>query len=245
MNFTGERFIPGQGGSQIAYEHLHRYLFALRWADGRQVLDLACGNGYGAALLAQRARHVWAIDLDENAIRCAAKDWRKDNVRFVRGDATQLPFRDGSMELVVAMEALEHIRDQEKLVREMARVCSSNGSALISTPNKAIYSDARQYVNPFHIRELYLEEFVNLLKRHFPHVQISGQQIASGSLLSSTTSESLCEVITEPAPGLEKPETEPMYFLAVCSMEKLGIAVPAYRPTWIQPMVLSMRQNRK
>jgi protein-L-isoaspartate O-methyltransferase len=228
MNFTGERFIPGQGGSQIAYEHLHRYLFALRWADGKQVLDLACGSGYGAALLARRARHVWAIDLDTNAVRGASRDWRIDNVSFVQGDATRLPFRDGSMELIVVMETLEHIRDQERLVGEMARVCSSNSSVLISTPNKAIYSDARQYVNPFHIRELYLEEFVNLLRRHFPHVQIAGQQIRAGSLLSCNTPEPLCEVLTEPAPSREKPETEPMYFVAVCSMEKLRIPVPAH-----------------
>ena len=65
--FTGERFIPGEGGAQIAYEHLHRYLFAMRWARGRRVLDVAAGSGYGAALLARVAEAVWALDLDAQA----------------------------------------------------------------------------------------------------------------------------------------------------------------------------------
>jgi len=228
MNFTGERYIPGQGGFQIACEHIHRYLFALRWAGGKQVLDLACGSGYGSALLAQHARHVWAIDLDENTILGASKDWGGANVSYIRGDAAQLPFRSGSMDLVVAMEALEHIKDQEKLVWEISRVCCASGVALISTPNRAVYSDTRQYVNPFHVKELYLDEFCNLLKQHFAYVQIIGQQMQAGSLLSCNTSKSFCEVITEPGPGLEKRVAAPMYFLAVCSVEQLQESVPAH-----------------
>jgi SAM-dependent methyltransferase len=228
MNFTGERYIPGQGGFQIAYEHRHRYLFALRWAEGKRVLDLACGSGYGASLLARRARHVWALDLDEPTIRGAQKDCGRHTVGFIQGDATQLPFRDRSMELIVAMEALEHIRDQKALLREMARVCAASGVALISTPNKAVYSDARQYTNPFHLRELYLEEFVRLLEEHFPHVQVAGQQIRAGSLLSCNADTRLHEVISEAASGAEEPAPEPMYFLAICSMEELLPPSPAY-----------------
>ena len=83
MSFTGERYMPGEGGAQIAYEHMHRYIFALRWAEGKQVLDLACGNGYGAALLARQARHVWAIDLDEETLVSAGRDWYRENITFI------------------------------------------------------------------------------------------------------------------------------------------------------------------
>ena len=152
MSFTGEPYIPGEGGCQIAYEHLHRYFFALRWVGNGEVLDLACGDGYGAALLARRARHVWALDIDGDTIASASKNWRSHNLSFMQGDATRLPFRNGSIDLVVAMETPEHIKDQTRLLQEMARVCSVNGMVLISTPNKAEYSDARKYTNPFHIR---------------------------------------------------------------------------------------------
>jgi|WetSurSiteA1Bulk_404760.scaffolds.fasta_scaffold16791_1 O-antigen biosynthesis protein len=227
MSFTGERYIPGEGGCQIAYEHLHRYFFALRWAEGCEILDLACGNGYGAALLARRARHVCALDIDGETIAVARKNWCNPNLTFMQGDATRLPFRSGTIDLVVAMEALEHIKDQTQLLQELARVCSTNGVALISTPNKAEYSDARKYDNPFHIRELYLDEFVNLLKQHFQCVEIAGQQIRAGSLISCNPTEFSCEIFEEAACGEESTSAEPMYYLAVCSRDKLRKEVPS------------------
>jgi O-antigen biosynthesis protein len=228
MNFTGERYIPGEGGAQIAYEHLHRYFYAQRWAESARVLDLACGNGYGAALLARKARHVWALDIDEATIAGARKSWQSLNITFMRGDATQLPLPDGSIDLVVAMEVLEHLDDQSLLLQEIARVCSDTGVALISTPNKAEYSDARNYRNPFHRKELYLEEFVQILQRHFACVEIAGQQLRAGSLISHDASDRLGEVFEEPAGGRDRTKVEPMYYLAVCSPSKLHSPIPSH-----------------
>jgi O-antigen biosynthesis protein len=234
VSFTGERFIPGQGGCRLAYEHLHRYLFALRWAKGKQVLDLACGNGYGAAHLARRASHVWALDVDGETIAGARKDWCANNLTFVQGDAVQLPIRSGAIGLVVAMEALEHIKEQEQLLQEIARVCSEDGVALISTPNKAVYSDARDYVNPFHVCELYLDDFVALLKKHFRYIVVAGQEVRAGSLLSSNSADASFEVMVEPPPGVETTALEPVYYLAICSNEMLRIPIPA-RSAYVDP----------
>jgi len=227
MSFTGERYIPGEGGCQIAYEHLHRYFFALRWAGNGEVLDLACGNGYGAALLARQARHVWGLDIDGDTVAGARRSWSNQNLTFLQGNATQLPFRSGSMDLVVAMETLEHITEQEQLLGEIARVCCASGVVLISTPNKAEYSDARDYTNPFHLRELYLDEFVHLLKQHFPYVEIAGQQIRAGSLISSNPCEFLSEVFVEPSHGMQGVSVEPMYYLAICSQDRPRTQAPS------------------
>jgi SAM-dependent methyltransferase len=228
VSFTGERYIPGQGGCQLVYEHLHRYLFALRWAAEAQVLDLACGNGYGAAILARRARHVWALDIDGDTVAGAGKEWHSDNLTFIQGDAACLPFRSGTIGLIVAMEALEHIKDQERLLQEIARVCGMNGVALISTPNKAEYSDSRGYTNPFHIRELYHDEFISLLKSCFPYIEIAGQRIHTGSLITHNAAASSCEVIAEPVPGVEKASSDSMYYIAICCNEPLAKPIPAY-----------------
>jgi 2-polyprenyl-3-methyl-5-hydroxy-6-metoxy-1,4-benzoquinol methylase len=67
LPFTGERFVPGTKG-EIWIEHWHRYHFASRWVAGKRVLDVACGEGYGAALLARRAAHVTGVDLSAAAI---------------------------------------------------------------------------------------------------------------------------------------------------------------------------------
>ncbi len=58
LEWTGERFIPGTGSTELAYEHFTRYLFAARLVAGKKVLDIGCGEGYGACLLSQSARRA-------------------------------------------------------------------------------------------------------------------------------------------------------------------------------------------
>jgi SAM-dependent methyltransferase len=225
-DFTGERFIPGQGGAQIAYEHLHRYYLALRWAAGKLVLDVAAGTGYGAALLAGVARRVWAIDIDAGSVRHAHRSCIAANLDFLQGDAVCLPVRSRSAGLVVAFELLEHVEKQEALVAEMARVVLPDGAVLISTPNKASYSDARQYQNPFHVHEFYRDEFLALLGRHFSSIRLLEQQVRAGSLvLTRPPAGAEAEIIARPV-GDSLP-SDPMYFLALCSPGELPESFPA------------------
>jgi SAM-dependent methyltransferase len=214
--FTGERYIPGKGGAQIGYEHLHRYLFARRLASGRKVVDIAAGSGYGASLLSQEARHVWAVELDASAVRHARRSFPSGSIDFVQADVTRLPMAGAIADLVVALEVLEHVHEQESLVDELARVCRPDGLVLISTPNKAVYSDARAYSNPFHVREFYRDDFLALMGARFRSVVLYQQQVRAGSLISGQTG---CgwEVVTEPAPDDSRPRAEPMYFLALCT----------------------------
>jgi SAM-dependent methyltransferase len=227
-DFTGERYIPGQGGAQLAYEHLHRYLFALRWAKGKKVLDVASGSGYGAALLSQAASQVWALELDRPSVLFARHTWERSNLIFVQGDATSLPFEPASFDLVVAFEILEHVQDSRELVREIARVVHPGGVALISTPDKARYSDARNYSNPFHVRELYREEFSVLLGEYFPAFELMSQQVLAGSLIVAENPAAADEeVIASHLPGETRTAVDPMYFLALCRLEHAPHEVPA------------------
>ena len=57
IEFTGERFVPTEHGV-IRQEHLHRYAWCLSMVQGKDVLDVASGEGYGSAMLASRARSV-------------------------------------------------------------------------------------------------------------------------------------------------------------------------------------------
>src|SRR3569833_523537 len=93
LEFTGERFVPGTRG-EIAHEHWHRYAFARRFVAGRRALDVACGEGYGSALLAQTAADVVGVDIDAAAVAHAAVCYGAPNVRFMAGSAAALPIRD-------------------------------------------------------------------------------------------------------------------------------------------------------
>src|SRR4051812_28517968 len=99
LEFTGERFVPGIVG-EIAHEHWHRYAFARRFVSGRRVLDVACGEGYGTALLATGASEVIGVDIDESAIAHANQCYQgRGNVRFLPGSAAKLPLPDGSVDV--------------------------------------------------------------------------------------------------------------------------------------------------
>src|SRR5215470_10731138 len=118
LPFTGERFVPGVKG-EIWVEHWHRYHFALRWAEGRRVVDVACGEGYGTALLARRAASVTGIDLSEEAIAHARGAYKElANARFECAPCTRLPLPDGSVDVAVTFETIEHIAEQREFVDE-------------------------------------------------------------------------------------------------------------------------------
>jgi ubiquinone/menaquinone biosynthesis C-methylase UbiE len=168
--FTGERFLPECTG-EIAYEHWHRYVFARHVAAGKTVLDVATGDGYGAALLSSIAEFVCGVDIDQPSVRDAsAKYSRSTNLAFVQADASALPFPDGTFDLIVSFETIEHIDApaQARMLKEFHRLLVPEGLLLISSPNKTVYSDAREFVNEFHVHELYRDELQALLTPLFP-----------------------------------------------------------------------------
>ncbi|HTS21522.1 MAG TPA: methyltransferase domain-containing protein [Casimicrobiaceae bacterium] len=170
QEFTGERFLPTLSG-EIAYEHWHRYAFARRFVEGKRVLDAACGEGYGTALLGAAAASVTGVDIDVASIdRARAAYGEGERVRFVASSCTGLPLPGGSIDVVVSFETIEHVAaaDQLAMLLEFARVLTPDGLLVISSPNKRLYSDERQYVNQFHLQELYRNELAQLLAKRFP-----------------------------------------------------------------------------
>ena len=91
MEFDGERFIPELEG-EIKYEHLHRYAIAMEFAAGKSVLDIASGEGYGAALLARHARSVVGVDIDSEAVEHARTKYLCRNLSFCIGSCAAIPF---------------------------------------------------------------------------------------------------------------------------------------------------------
>src|SRR5512132_1491659 len=93
LPFTGERFVPGAAG-EIWYEHWHRYHFAAPLARGKRVLDVACGEGYGSALLARTATSVVGVDVSFEAVAHARRAYASQaNAAFEQADCAALPFR--------------------------------------------------------------------------------------------------------------------------------------------------------
>jgi O-antigen biosynthesis protein len=184
IEWTGERCVPWAPDVQVVYEHFHRYLWAAKLVEGRRVLDLGSGEGFGAALLSESAAHVVGVDVDELTIEHSTLNYAGPNLEFKQGTAVDLTaFEDGSFGAVVAFEIIEHVSEQERVLEEVARLLGDDGILVISTPDRRMYGEARNEPNPFHERELTLDEFLELLGAHFPHVASWGQRTITGSHL--------------------------------------------------------------
>ena len=182
MEATGERLIPEQQGD-VAIEHLHRYAIAREFARGKTVLDLASGEGYGAHLMSSVAAQVFGIELCPEAVAHAQSRYHGDNLEFLVGSCTALPIADDSIDLVVSFETIEHIRDQEDMLDEIRRVLKPDGSLLLSTPDRDVYTAELHRDNPFHVRELNLGELQCLLGQRFRWQRLFRQRLVRGSLV--------------------------------------------------------------
>ncbi len=207
--------------ARINYEHLHRFLFAKTYAEGKVVLDAGCGEGLGSLIVAQSASYVVGIDLDKDIIKLAKEKYKRENLSFLVSDIKDIPFKSKSFDMVICLEVIEHIEEQERALFEMKRVLKEDGILIISSPNKKVYSDDRNFKNPYHVREFYEEEFLSFLSSCFKNVVILGQRIIVGSdiFLKEGNPPIQREEIKKTESGFfpTKEGFEPMYFIAFAS----------------------------
>lgn len=180
--WTGER-METSVFNESTMEHLHRYAIAAKLGYNKKVLDIACGEGYGSNLLAMNAASVTGVDIDEKTIAAAEKKYKSSNLLFRSGNASNIPCKDQSFDLVVSFETIEHIDRHEEMMQEIKRVLKPGGLLVISTPDKKNYFDSNEYQNPYHIKELYKEEFEELVAKHFVYSKLYQQNFVNGSLI--------------------------------------------------------------
>ena len=220
LEFTGERFVPGTEG-EIAHEHWHRYAFARGLVAGKRILDVACGEGYGSALLSEVAESVIGVDIDQATIAHATETYPdRRNLRFAEGSATALPLAPESVDAIVSFETVEHLdaADQKAMIAEFARVLAPGGLIVLSSPNRPEYSDARNYTNPFHRHELDRDELGRLLDGVFPARRWYRQRRYFGSALWAEEDGWTFESFAADGQG-SVPSTLPaaMYFVVVAA----------------------------
>lgn len=216
MKFTGERFIPTvvDTDDEIKIEHMQRYYAIQDIVKGKVVLDAACGEGYGTNMLSEYALKVYGLDIDEETIEHAKEKYTKANIEYQQGSIEELPFPNDYFDVVASFETIEHVNEeiQAKFLKEIKRVLKADGTLIMSTPNKKIYSDYRNYKNPFHVKEFYEDEYYTFLKSAFKKVVFNYQYRESVFLLTGKDSEHI-ETLK-----LNKMTSEnSKYIVAICS----------------------------
>ena len=237
MKFTGERFVPTEQG-RIRLEHYHRYTIILNVLSKKDVLDVACGEGYGSSIMADAANSVIGVDISEVSVQHALSSYQKSNLSFQQGSALKLSFPDDSFDVVVSFETVEHLIEQEEMISEIGRVLRPGGVFIISSPNRPIFHEEYGSENDFHVKELDFREFDELLSKEFKFVDYYGQRMIMGSMIKSVNRESPSynswhdngDVLLK---GTGKGVVDPVYYIAICTNDKNDM--PLVEPSLVFP----------
>lgn len=178
-----ERIIPNTKEWEAFYaNHIMRYQFAEKCLDkdGLQILDAACGAGYGSHYLSGKltASSFVAIDRSAKALGIAKSTFQADNITYLEDDCHTLGAAQtaGPYDVVISFETLEHLTRPTDFLKNCLRNLKSDGRLIISTPNKMVTSP--ELLNwEFHEKEFTAAEFLNLLQQEgFVNIKLFGQQ---------------------------------------------------------------------
>ena len=182
--FQGANVVDAGRLSPYWGEHAARYTFALPFVEGKNVLDIACGTGYGIGLMQAKASFVTGVDVDIDAARQASNECT-ENTAVLLGNGVGLPFADDTFDVVTSFETLEHLHERGAFIAELYRVVRPNGMLLLSTPN-ANYTQPidGKPLNQFHVHEYTCEELRGELSAHFALDRLLGQTLDSSVRVS-------------------------------------------------------------
>jgi SAM-dependent methyltransferase len=183
LNVTGERFLPDSTQDGITgIEHQSRYLIAKQMVQGLNVLDIACGEGYGSSMLSDAAASVVGVDISLDAVSYAKEKYKRNNLKYIHGSASNIPVGDQVFDAVISFETIEHHEKHDEMMMEIKRVLKKDGFLLISSPDKQIYTEEMKIINQYHVKELYANEFIALIGKYFKNYKFGGQRVLFGSV---------------------------------------------------------------
>jgi SAM-dependent methyltransferase len=171
LALTGERTLPDVPEENYWFRrHLVVYEWIAERVAGLRVADLACGEGYGAAVLARTAAEVVGVDANPEAHEHARLRYQRPNLRFERGLVEEFT---EPCDAIVFLQTIEHIADPGRLLESIAAVAPV---AYITTPNRVTLAPpgAEKSDNPWHLREYTHAQYAALLGPHFSRVEMLG-----------------------------------------------------------------------
>lgn len=144
-------------------DHYQRYHFVENYINQNDdVLDIACGVGYGSAQIAQKAKSVLGVDINQPSIDFANKIFAKENLSYKCANAIEVSF-DKKFDKVISFETIEHIKEDKLFISKIINNLKDDGEFICSVPNQTIFPYNPSVV-PFHVRHYTTEDITNLLE---------------------------------------------------------------------------------
>jgi SAM-dependent methyltransferase len=174
LALTGERTLPDVPEENYWYRrHLAVYEWIAPRCAGLDVVDMACGEGYGTGVLAGSTKHVTGVDANPEAFEHARARYGGPGVDFARDLVDSY---DERCDAVVFLQTIEHVDDDAGVLRHFKSMLRPGGVAYVSTPNVLTLAPpgAEKSDNPWHLREYRPREFRELCESVFDDVELIG-----------------------------------------------------------------------
>jgi 2-polyprenyl-3-methyl-5-hydroxy-6-metoxy-1,4-benzoquinol methylase len=168
-----ERVIPGETNVINLQKHIARYNLALQFSQGKEVLDIACGTGYGSNLLSLVAERVTGIDRCKWAIDFAKENYQNKKINFQTKDFYK---QFGQYDTVVCFETVEHLRSIKKTENKVLEWLKPGSFFVFSVP----LNEEPDY-NAYHFHQFDLKGAKTL----FSKISTIGELIQTGSNFTS------------------------------------------------------------
>lgn len=165
LTVTWERFIPKQiandlASQRIAELHLKRYETAARYVKGKNVLDIACGSGYGSQMLGVAgANIVVGVDVCPQTVEYARKHYQTPNVDFTCANAEEFEWSN-QFDVIVSFETIEHLKHPANFLERIHKLLVREGKFFLSVP-----LGETRHIDRYHLHAFSQEQILNLLKK--------------------------------------------------------------------------------
>jgi len=174
LSLTGERTLPDVPAENYWYRrHLAVYRWIAERCRGLEVVDMACGEGYGTAVLAERAVRATGVDANPEAHEHARLKYTRPGVSFVRDLVESY---SEPCDAVVFLQTIEHVEDPKAVLDHLRSLLRPGGTAYVSTPNVLTLAPpgAEKSGNPWHVKEYRAGEYRQLCESSFERVDMLG-----------------------------------------------------------------------
>lgn len=151
-----------------------RYAFSAQYVKsqtGGVVLDMACGTGYGIPFFSKDNSYV-AADISLDALKASKSLHNSSHTSFVQCDAEHLPFKEGSFDLIMSFETIEHLENPRMFLSELERSAKHGSRIIISTPNRKYKAVWVRNINPYHVCEYNIRDFSSLVGEFFENLEV-------------------------------------------------------------------------
>jgi SAM-dependent methyltransferase len=176
LALTGERTLPDVPAENYWYRrHLAVYEWIAARVAGLRVIDMACGEGYGAATLSQTAASVIGVDANPDAFEHARLRYTGPALSFERAPV-ECYGEPRCCDAVTFLQTVEHVADPGEVLRHLRGLLAPGGVAYVSTPNLLTIAPvgAEKSENPWHVREYRAHGFRGLCESVFESVELYG-----------------------------------------------------------------------